>query len=131
MERRILKSKKFYILNELIKFSFLGIIMTVFGFIFTWTPYAITFFISAFSRCDANVSPMAAFICACFAKTSVVWIPIVYMSTSTQFRLSLVDTNTIEKFSGTTTTAGDGVNIAVITSKTQKPAEQSIDRKDY
>ncbi len=54
MERRILKSKKFYILNELIKFSFLGIIMTVFGFIFTWTPYAMTFFISAFSRCDAN-----------------------------------------------------------------------------
>ncbi|CAF1252698.1 unnamed protein product [Rotaria sp. Silwood1] len=92
MERRILKS----------------VIITVFGFVFTWTPYAVTFFISAFSKSNYAPPLMATFICACFAKTSVMWIPLLYMSTSTQFRLSLVDTSAFDKLSATTTAAGEG-----------------------
>lgn len=29
--------------------------------------------------------------CACFAKTSVIWIPLLYMGTSTQFKLRFVN----------------------------------------
>ncbi|CAF1109325.1 unnamed protein product [Adineta ricciae] len=99
MERRVLKT----------------VVITVVGFLFTWTPYAITFFISAFGAPEANVSPMATFICACFAKTSMIWIPTLYMSTSTQFRFSLVDKSSLEKLGGVSTTGGDGPNVAAIT----------------
>lgn len=34
---------------------------------------------------------MATFICACFAKTSVIWIPLFYISTSTQFQFGFVN----------------------------------------
>jgi hypothetical protein len=77
--------------------------MTMVDFVFTWTPYAITFFISAFSGNGNGASPMAIFICACFAKTSVMWIPLLYMGTSTQFRFSLVDSNKLEKLGGPNT----------------------------
>jgi hypothetical protein len=50
----------------------------MFGFILTWTPYAVTFFISAFSGNGDSAPPMAIFICSCFAKTSVMWIPLLY-----------------------------------------------------
>ncbi|UJR29295.1 hypothetical protein I4U23_010509 [Adineta vaga] len=117
MERRIFKS----------------IVMTIFGFIFTWTPYAITFFISAFGRNNYDVPPMATFICACFAKTSVVWIPILYMSTSKQFRLSLVDKGTLEKLGGTNSAAGEVANLAVISRNVDKAVvhiKQEISNKD-
>jgi hypothetical protein len=85
--------------------------MTVVGFVFTWTPYAITFFISAFSGNGNGASQMATFICACFAKTSVMWIPLLYMGTSTQFRFSLVDSNTLEKLGGPNTVVrGEAIN---------------------
>jgi threonine/homoserine/homoserine lactone efflux protein len=76
----------------------------VFGFLFTWTPYTVVFFISAFSKGGDNTPPMAMFICACFAKTSVIWIPILYMSTSTQFHFRLFDSSSADK-SGVTVTA--------------------------
>lgn len=101
--------------------------ITVVGFVFTWTPYAITFFVSAFGAADADVSPMATFVCACFAKTSMVWIPSLYMSTSTQFRFSIVDKNKLDKLGGTTTTGGDGPNIAAITrGKAENPTAAGI-----
>ncbi|CAF2521671.1 unnamed protein product [Rotaria sp. Silwood2] len=106
MERRILKS----------------IIITVFGFVFSWTPYAVTFFISAFSGNNYNPPLMATFICACFAKTSVMWIPFLYMSTSTQFRLSLVDTATFDKLSATTTAAGEVSKAASAARQLEKKA---------
>ena len=37
------------------------------------------------------------FICACFAKSSVMWIPMLYISTSKQYRLTFVDLGEIEK----------------------------------
>lgn len=77
MEQRIVKS----------------IIITTGGFILTWTPYAITFFISAFQGKDHGISPLITFYCACFAKSSVIWIPLLYISTSTQFRFNFVDIN--------------------------------------
>ncbi|CAF3865147.1 unnamed protein product [Rotaria sordida] len=104
MERRILKS----------------IIMTVFGFVFTWTPYTVTFFISAFSRSNYTVPPMATFICSCFAKTSVMWIPFLYMSTSTQFRLSLVDIAALDRLSATTTAAGEAPKATTAVRQTGK-----------
>lgn len=73
------------------------------GFMFSWTPYAVTFIISAFT--DVHVPPMAIFICSCFAKTSVMWIPLLYISTSAQLRFSLVDSTTLEKIAGVTTVA--------------------------
>ena len=71
------------------------------GFILSWTPYTVAFFISAFSA--ANVAPIVVFICSCFAKTSVIWIPLLYITTSAQLRFSLVDSSTLEKMAGVTT----------------------------
>lgn len=103
MERRILKS----------------IVMTVAGFIFSWTPYAVTFFITAFSSNNYRTPPVAIFMCSCFAKTSVMWIPFLYMSTSTQFRLSIVDQNAVTKATagGATTVVGEGTNVATTAQK--------------
>ncbi len=36
---------------------------------------------------------MITFYCACFAKSSVIWIPLLYIGTSTQFQFSLVNLN--------------------------------------
>ncbi|CAF1116514.1 unnamed protein product [Rotaria sp. Silwood1] len=81
MERRILKS----------------IIITTSGFIFTWTPYAVTLFLSAFRGKDYAISPMATFFCACFAKTSVIWIPMFYVATSTHFQLSFINRDILDQ----------------------------------
>ncbi|CAF3801856.1 unnamed protein product [Rotaria sp. Silwood1] len=81
MERRILKS----------------IIITTSGFIFTWTPYAVTLFVSAFRGKDYAISPMATFFCACFAKTSVIWIPMFYVATSTHFQLSFINRDILDQ----------------------------------
>ncbi|CAF1192894.1 unnamed protein product [Adineta ricciae] len=81
MERRIVKS----------------IIITTCGFIFTWTPYAITFFVSAFRGKDYALPPLTTFLCACFAKTSVIWIPILYISTSTQYSFHFINQQSFEQ----------------------------------
>lgn len=96
-----------------------GIVMTVVGFIFSWTPYAVTFFITAFSGNNYRTPPVAIFMCSCFAKTSVMWIPFLYMSTSTQFRLSIVDQNAVAKATagGATTVVGEGTNVATTAQK--------------
>ena len=39
---------------------------------------------------------MVTFLCACFAKSSVLWIPLIYMSTSTQFQCSFVNLKAVE-----------------------------------
>ncbi|CAF4178564.1 unnamed protein product [Rotaria sp. Silwood2] len=73
-----------------------GIIMTTFGFLITWTPYTIAFFLAAFRGKGYGTPPVIAFLCACFAKSSVVWIPIIYASTSTQFQWSFVKLTALE-----------------------------------
>jgi len=50
-------------------------------------------FVSAFRGKDYAIPPLVTFYCACFAKSSVIWIPLLYMGTSTQFRLSCVNLN--------------------------------------
>jgi hypothetical protein len=65
------------------------------GFLFTWTPYAVTLFVSAFRGKDYAISPLVTFFCACFAKSSVIWIPLLYIGTSTQFKLSFVNLNAL------------------------------------
>lgn len=91
--------------------------MTVFGFVFSWTPYAVTFFITAFSSSNYRTPPVAIFMCSCFAKTSVMWIPFLYMSTSTQFRLSIVDPNAVTKATGATTVVQETSNAGGTTQK--------------
>lgn len=98
MERRILNSKgKKTHLHLSSTYSsttlhlIIGIITTTCGFIITWTPYAITLFVSAFRGKDLAISPLITFFCACFAKSSVIWIPLFYIGTSTQFHFSLVN----------------------------------------
>ncbi|CAF1397344.1 unnamed protein product [Adineta steineri] len=105
MERRILKS----------------IIITVSGFVCTWTPYAILFFIGAFSH--YTPPPMATFVCACFAKTSVVWIPTLYITTSTQFRFSLVDKHAVDKLGAASSNAGDVPNATTVVRTVEKANE--------
>ncbi|CAF2670717.1 unnamed protein product [Rotaria sp. Silwood2] len=70
--------------------------MTTFGFLITWTPYTIAFFLAAFRGKGYGTPPVIAFLCACFAKSSVVWIPIIYASTSTQFQWSFVKLTALE-----------------------------------
>lgn len=101
MEQRILKSQ-FSIITFCSIHSFIsGIIITTCGFIFTWTPYAVTLFASAFRGKDYAVPPLATFFCACFAKSSVIWIPMLYIGTSTQFKFYFVNQNALEQAIGT------------------------------
>ncbi|CAF2640907.1 unnamed protein product [Rotaria sp. Silwood2] len=71
------------------------IIITTVGFFFTWTPYAVAFFVSALRRKDYFIPPMTIVYCACFAKTSVLFIPIFYFSISTQFQLRFANRDTL------------------------------------
>ena len=91
MERRIAKSKDIQQDELLIYFDHLDIIITTCGFIFTWTPYAITLFVSAFQGKDFAMPPLTTFLCACFAKSSVIWIPLLHISTSTQYTFTFVN----------------------------------------
>ena len=95
MERRILYSRKHLSPTQSLSSLHLiiGILTTTCGFIITWTPYAITLFVSAFRGKDLAISPLITFFCACFAKSSVIWIPLFYIGTSTQFHFSLVNLN--------------------------------------
>ncbi|CAF1021720.1 unnamed protein product [Adineta steineri] len=79
MERRIIKS----------------IIITTCGFIFTWSPYAAALFVSAFQGKDYAIPPLATFLCACFAKSSIIWIPLLHIGTSTQFQFHFVNLTTV------------------------------------
>lgn len=56
---------------------------------------------SAFRGKDYAIPPLATFICACFAKTSVVWIPMCYALTSTHFELQYVKKNAFDQPVGT------------------------------
>ncbi|CAF2111498.1 unnamed protein product [Rotaria magnacalcarata] len=51
---------------------------------------------TAFRGQGYGTPPAVAFICACFAKTSVIWIPMIYAGTSTQFHLSIIKHNILE-----------------------------------
>ena len=92
-----------------------GILFTTCGFIFTWTPYAITLFFSAF-RGDYNaLAPITSFLSACFAKTSVIWIPVIYISTSTHFQLRFVNAEALDQQMGSNrvdTAVREGVTLA-------------------
>ncbi|CAF2701419.1 unnamed protein product [Rotaria sp. Silwood2] len=101
MERRILKS----------------IIITTSGFAFTWTPYAVTLFVSAFRGKDYAISPMATFFCACFAKTSVIWIPMFYVFTSTQFQLNFINRNALDQSIGITRVDAKLANAPILPQK--------------
>jgi hypothetical protein len=61
----------------------------------------VTLFVSAFQGKDYAIPPLATFFCACFAKASVIWIPMLYIGTSTQFELHVVNQNAFEQPTGT------------------------------
>jgi len=79
----------------------IGVIITTCGFIITWTPYAVVLFVSAFRGKDYALPPLVTFSCACVAKTSVIWIPMLYMGTSTQFRFQFVNQDAGEQVAPT------------------------------
>ncbi|UJR24384.1 hypothetical protein I4U23_005761, partial [Adineta vaga] len=72
------------------------ILITISGFMLTWTPYAILFFLLAFYPNQFIISPILTFLCACFAKSSVMWIPILYLTTSTYFQCSFINQNYLQ-----------------------------------
>jgi hypothetical protein len=74
-----------------------GIIITTGGFLFTWTPYAITLFISAFRGKEDAIPSLVTFYCACFAKSSAIWLPLLYMGTSTQFQLRFIKLTALDE----------------------------------
>ncbi|CAF1395753.1 unnamed protein product [Didymodactylos carnosus] len=90
MERRIVKS----------------VVVTILGFFMAWTPYGVSSFISAFS--STLTPPLVISLCAIFAKASVVWIPLLYISTSTQYKLKFVDLKDMEKTATSQGGGGDG-----------------------
>ncbi len=67
-----------------------GILITVIGFILTWSPYGIVFFLLSFRGKDNRISPLSTFICACFSKLSVIWISMLYIITSTHFKFYFI-----------------------------------------
>ncbi len=79
------------------KFFNIGVIITICGFIFTWTPYAVALFVSAFQGKDYALPPLVTFSCACISKTSVIWIPMLYIGISTQFRFQFVNQDAAEQ----------------------------------
>ncbi|CAF3324440.1 unnamed protein product [Rotaria socialis] len=58
-----------------------NIVITTVGFTFSWTPYAGALFVLALCGKHYAIPPLATFMCDCFAKTSVIWVPLLYMST--------------------------------------------------
>ncbi|CAF1132630.1 unnamed protein product [Adineta steineri] len=85
MERRILRS----------------ITITTCGFFITWTPYSIAVLISIFRGPDYGTPPIITSICSIFAKSSAIWIPLLYMGTSTQFRFRLVNNTAVDQQTAT------------------------------
>ncbi|CAF3610821.1 unnamed protein product [Rotaria sp. Silwood1] len=51
---------------------------------------------------DYALPPMTIFVCACFAKTSIIWIPILYAHTSTHFQLSFFNQDSLDEPIGST-----------------------------
>jgi hypothetical protein len=60
----------------------------------------VTLFVSAFRGKNYAIPPLATFFCACFAKCSVIWIPMLYIGTSTQFKLHIVNQNALNQLIG-------------------------------
>ncbi len=87
------------------------------GFILTWTPYAVTLFVSAFRGKEYAISPLVTFFCACFAKSSVIWIPMLYMSTSTQFQFQIVNRNILNQKIGTNRVDATLVKVPILPPK--------------
>jgi hypothetical protein len=100
MDRRLVRSKSSSALPislAWISICISGTIITTCGFIFTWTPYAITLFASAFSGKHETIPVLVTFFCACFAKSSAIWIPLLYVSTSTQLRFRFNSTKRLRR----------------------------------
>ncbi|CAM4819334.1 unnamed protein product [Rotaria magnacalcarata] len=85
--RTIIAAKRIEVEQSIVK----SIIITTVGFTFSWTPYAVALFVSAFRRKHYAIPPLATLMCASFVKTSTIWVPLLYMSTSTQSLLRFVN----------------------------------------
>lgn len=90
------------------------------------------FFIAVFGGKNSSVPPLATFVCACFAKSSVMWIPMLYISTSTHFKISFVDLTSIDKQAQTSSTAGAGgiQNLNFTMKKIEQPTTNP-ENKDF
>ncbi|CAF1481739.1 unnamed protein product [Adineta ricciae] len=80
MERRLIKS----------------ITITTCGFFVTWTPYSVAVLTSIFLGEDYGTPPIITSISSIFAKSSVIWIPLLYIKTSTHFKFGFVNQNVLD-----------------------------------
>ena len=62
------------------------VLIMTFGFIAAWSPYAVVSVVSLFSK-GRLMTPVATTIASLFAKTAVIWNPIVYGFIHTKFRI--------------------------------------------
>jgi hypothetical protein len=62
--------------------------MMISGFLLAWSPYACVSFISAFGN-PQLISPLLATLPALFAKSQVIWNPIIYVAFNKNFRSKL------------------------------------------
>ncbi|CAF2399293.1 unnamed protein product [Rotaria sp. Silwood2] len=73
------------------------------------------------------IPPMTVFVCACFAKTSLIWIPMFYAYTSTQFQLSCVNRSSLDQPIGTTRVAAVALaNIPVLPQKNDEMVMNAV-----
>ncbi|CAF4884887.1 unnamed protein product [Rotaria sp. Silwood1] len=78
------------------------------------------------------IPPMTVFICACFAKTSLIWIPMIYANTSTQFQLNFITRDVLDQSIGTTRFgAAILVNIPILTRKSDDLYHNSANDRNY
>lgn len=54
-------------------------------------------FFAAFRQDYYALPALVTFFCACFAKTSVIWIPMIYIGTSTHFQLRFVSPEALDQ----------------------------------
>jgi hypothetical protein len=87
----------------------------------------VVLFVSAFRGKDYAIPPLATFFCACFAKTSVVWIPFIYISTSTQFQLHFVNHGAVDQQIGVNRVDAALLKIPVLPEKNGETAMVPID----
>lgn len=62
--------------------------MMVAGFLLAWSPYACVSLISAFGN-PQSITPLMATLPALFAKSQVIWNPIIYVAFNKNFRSKL------------------------------------------
>ncbi len=77
----------------------MNVVISVGGFVFSWTPYAVVAMWCAFKNCD-DISPLFQTLMANFAKSSMVWTPALFLFASQKMILNVRESlSRIRKYS--------------------------------